>query len=288
MAIVFAKKEHRSEDDGPAAGGVHDHVDPSPASPGSDRSEQRSRPRSAPLCSPRSCIRRAASRCGTHATLRFGSRFGVVSFVRPWLAGRPPGGSRAGDPVRCPVDRAAGPVDDSVGSGPGDDPVGSHRQCPAAFVGEVVVPAADGCEVVDVRFTVEPPEDDVVDLTLFERHLAAVADAGGVHRSEFAALGSVDGSCRSTEVGDFSVAIEDVGDDVRVAAQSAHLGHRYGNSVVRLADAVLVQSVEQRGQVDEHADLGNPEVGQARLPRSTGHTPGHSWPEPRWEQWAAE
>ena len=139
---------------------------------------------------------------------------------------------------------------------------GCHGQGPAAFVGEVMMFRADGDEVRDVGAAFESPEDDVVDLALFEGDVAVVADTGSVHGSEFAALGAVDGAGGPAEVGDLAVAVQDVGDDVGVAAHSPHLGHRDGDAVVGLADAVLVQPVEQGGQVDDDADLGNPQIGR--------------------------
>ena len=60
-------------------------------------------------------------------------------------------------------------------------PVGGHRECPAAFVGEVVVPAAERGQIVDVGSSVVAPETDVMDLALVERHLATPTDTGAVH-----------------------------------------------------------------------------------------------------------
>jgi len=88
-------------------------------------------------------------------------------------------------------------------------------------VGEVVVPAADGGEVVDVGVAVVAPEQDVMDLALIERHLTTAADTGSVHRAQLTALGPVDGALGAAKVTDDPVGVEGGEGDFGVAAQPA-------------------------------------------------------------------
>ena len=85
--------------------------------------------------------------------------------------------------------------DDTVGSGPCGDPVGGHRERPAAFVDEVVVPFAQRDQIVEIRRSeVSPPPADVMRLARRERHRAVGVGAGAIHGPQRPALLAVGGA----------------------------------------------------------------------------------------------
>ena len=146
------------------------------------------------------------------------------------------------------IDRRAGPVDDTVGAGPGDDPVGGHREGPAAFVDEVVVPFAQRQQIVDVGGSVVfPPPFHVVDAARREPDGAVGVGAGAVHRPQRPALSPVGGAFGAADVEHFAVATQHHRHDLGLAAHPPHGRHRQRHTVLGLADPV------RRGARPQHA-----------------------------------
>src|SRR5207344_1886893 len=83
----------------------------------------------------------------------------------------------------------------AVGSGPGGDPVGCHRQGPVALVHQVMMGLTKRQQIRDVgRATVAGPPADVMDTARLERHRAAGMTAGAMHRPQCSTLLAVDGA----------------------------------------------------------------------------------------------
>lgn len=72
--------------------------------------------------------------------------------------------------------------------GDGERAVRRQVKLPVVAMDLVVMPGADGNEVVKIGRPVVFPRDDVVHFATFEQHLAAVGGAGAVHRSQGSAL----------------------------------------------------------------------------------------------------
>ena len=79
-------------------------------------------------------------------------------------------------------------VEGAVGSAQGDGAVGFEGEGPAAFVDVVVVPLAQGQEIVEVGGAEVFPPGDVMDPAVLETDLAAGEPTGPVHRPQRAAL----------------------------------------------------------------------------------------------------
>ena len=97
------------------------------------------------------------------------------------------------------VGRPVGGVDrlpvGAVGSGPGGDPIGSHRQRPATLVDEVMMCLAERQQIVEVGWAVVAgPPADVMDAARLERHRATRMTAGAMHRPQRPTLLAVDGA----------------------------------------------------------------------------------------------
>ena len=125
----------------------------------------------------------------------------------------------------------------------------------------MVVPAADGNQIFDVRTTVVAPEQHVVDLALIERHLTAPSDTGAVHRSQFSPLGPVHGALGAAEVADHSVGVDAGEGDLGVAAEPAGGLDWQRHAGGGFADPVVVVAVVQGVVIDEQGHVRYPILG---------------------------
>ncbi len=164
------------------------------------------------------------------------------------------------DAVGCSVDGGAGVEHGAVGSGPGGDPIGCHRQAPAAFVHQVMVFArfAQWAEIVEVCRSAVFPGDDVVDPAVIEGDGAGRVHAGRVHRPQGLALGGCRQPGGTSDIHGASLAVEHDRDDLGVTGQLAHGRDRQGLSVGELAHRVGMQPVAQGLFIDEHDQFHHP------------------------------
>ena len=133
-------------------------------------------------------------------------------------------------------------------------------ECPAAFVGEVMMPGAYGSQIVDVGVAVVAPEHHVMDLALIERHLTPTTNTGAMHRSQFATLRPVHGALGATEVTDDPVGVEGGEGDFGVAAQPAGGLHRQRDAGGCFADPMVVVAVMQGVVIDEQRHIRHPQL----------------------------